>query len=571
MPRYEITSPEGKRFEINAPEGATQEQVLAYAQSSFAPKAEAPKGDKLELAGDGGFKGSALGGIVQGGRDVLDAGAQMLSHAVPEGVRNAVNSANNYLADKTGLVGRIPEGGVDQQIAQNEQSYQEARKASGRDGIDAARITGNIASTLPIASVKALQLVPGKGLMDLGNIARAAVQGGIAGSAQPVTSGNFGDEKLKQIGSGAAFGAASAPVGAALGRVISPQTSKEVKTLMDQGVTPTAGQILGGRLQSVEDRLMSVPLLGDAITTGRKRASEELNRAAYARALTGTGVDAKTLPVGREGIAAVKETLGQAYDNLLPKLSFRPDQQFASELSNLRQMASNLAPTEARRFESLLNEHLSKLSPNGSMTGETFKVLESSLGNEAKRFSGSPDAYQKELGGALKEALNVFRSGLVRSNPQMAQELAALNKNYANYAILRNAGSRAGDMSGGFTPSQLAAAVRASDRSAGKGAGATGQALMQDLSDAGVKVLNSKYPDSGTVGRALLAGGLGAGAVANPAILAAGAAALPYTKSGQKIMAALLARRPEFAKVLSAPTQQLAPLVGTALAQSLSK
>jgi hypothetical protein len=340
---------------------------------------------------------------------------------------------------------------------------------------------------------------------------------------------------------------------------------------MDQGVTPTAGQILGGRLQSVEDRLMSVPLLGDAITTGRKRASEELNRAAYARALTGTGVDAKTLPVGREGIAAVKETLGQAYDNLLPKLSFKPDQQFTSELSNLRQMASNLAPTEARRFESLLNEHLSKLSPNGSMTGETFKVLESSLGNEAKRFSGSPDAYQKELGGALKEALNVFRSGLVRSNPQMAQELAALNKNYANYAILRNAGSRAGDMSGGFTPSQLAAAVRASDRSAGKGAGATGKALMQDLSDAGVKVLNSKYPDSGTVGRALLAGGLGAGAVANPAILAAGAAALPYTKSGQKIMAALLARRPEFAKVLSAPTQQLAPLVGTALAQSLSK
>ena len=81
--------------------------------------------------------------------------------------------------------------------------------------------------------------------------------------------------------------------------MISPQTSKEVKTLMDQGVTPTAGQILGGRLQSVEDRLMSVPLLGDAITTGRKRASEELNRAAYARALTGTGVDAKTLPVGR--------------------------------------------------------------------------------------------------------------------------------------------------------------------------------------------------------------------------------------------------------------------------------
>lgn len=40
MARFEITSPDGQRFEINAPEGATQEQALAYAQTQFtkAPK-----------------------------------------------------------------------------------------------------------------------------------------------------------------------------------------------------------------------------------------------------------------------------------------------------------------------------------------------------------------------------------------------------------------------------------------------------------------------------------------------------------------------------------------------------
>lgn len=35
MPRYEITSPEGKKFEVNAPEGATQEEVMAYAKTQF--------------------------------------------------------------------------------------------------------------------------------------------------------------------------------------------------------------------------------------------------------------------------------------------------------------------------------------------------------------------------------------------------------------------------------------------------------------------------------------------------------------------------------------------------------
>lgn len=40
MARYEITAPDGQRFEINAPDDATQEQVLAYAQSQFSQQAQ---------------------------------------------------------------------------------------------------------------------------------------------------------------------------------------------------------------------------------------------------------------------------------------------------------------------------------------------------------------------------------------------------------------------------------------------------------------------------------------------------------------------------------------------------
>lgn len=39
MPIYEIKSPDGKTYDVTAPEGATQEQVLAYAQSQFGKSA----------------------------------------------------------------------------------------------------------------------------------------------------------------------------------------------------------------------------------------------------------------------------------------------------------------------------------------------------------------------------------------------------------------------------------------------------------------------------------------------------------------------------------------------------
>jgi len=55
MPQYNITSPDGRKLRITAPEGATQEQVLAYAQSNmaevFAPN-EAPKNTMLQNIGN---------------------------------------------------------------------------------------------------------------------------------------------------------------------------------------------------------------------------------------------------------------------------------------------------------------------------------------------------------------------------------------------------------------------------------------------------------------------------------------------------------------------------------------
>jgi hypothetical protein len=61
MPKYQITSPDGQKFEVNAPEGATQEQVLAYAQSQFSQQPPKQETGALKNLGLGALRG--VGGI----------------------------------------------------------------------------------------------------------------------------------------------------------------------------------------------------------------------------------------------------------------------------------------------------------------------------------------------------------------------------------------------------------------------------------------------------------------------------------------------------------------------------
>lgn len=128
---------------------------------------------------------------------------------------------------------------------------------------------------------------------------------------------------------------------------------------------------------------------------------------------------------------------------------------------------------------------------------------------------------------------------LSRNNPaQLAKELANADAAYAKYVRLRNAGVAAANNEGVFTPSQLMGAVKKADNSVGKGAMATGDALMQDIATAGQNVLPNKIPDSGTAGRLglgiLAGGGLG---YLNPVALAGGAlAAGAYTRPGQAVI-----------------------------------
>jgi hypothetical protein len=317
---------------------------------------------------------------------------------------------------------------------------------------------------------------------------------------------------------------------------------------MNEGITPTPGQILGGTAQRVEERLTSLPITGDAIRSSQRHAIDELNKATYARALRPIG---GTVPntVGREAVDDISRQVSNRYDALLPSLTFRADPQFSAELARISNMASQLPPDQAQRFQNILRTQVvGKLTPAGTASGTTIQEINSDLGRISRGYRSDPSFDNRQIGSALNEVQASIRATLARINPAHARELSDINTAYKNYTIIRQASSTPGAVEGIFTPAQLASAVRSADKSVGRGDYARGRAFMQDLSDPARSVLGSAYPDSGTAGRLLMnAGVLGSGMYSPwiPATL--GAASIPYVPVARNATAGLLANRPAFA------------------------
>ena len=503
--------------------------------------------------------------VLRGAVDPIDSGAQMLYNALPKGLVSAVDSVNNWLADKTGLVAKIPTGGMNQFISEKEKEYQDARKATGQSGVDFARMGGNMLATLPVGWA-----APAKA----GLGARAlygAVTGAAGGALQPVADAgddDFWGKKGGQVAAGAAVGGVLAPVAGAVARVIQPKasTNPQLKMLRDAGVNPTIGQALGGAANAVEEKMTSIPIMGDMISRARRNAVEQFNNAAINRTVQPIGESVEG--IGSQAVRDAGDKLSRFYDDTLGRVSgVNLDNQFSQDLGQLQQMATGLVPDMQRRFQKTLGDVvMHRVSPSGGMSPQTYKTVDSELGNIAGRYSKSSVASEQELGDAVSQLQNLLSQNMRRSNPAVAQDLANADNGWANLVRIEGAAKAADKSEGVFTPGQLAQAVRNADQSTRKRAVARGSALMQDLATAGQNVLGNKVPNSFTTDRALLAGG-GVGAyLINPYIPAAlaGGGAL-YTQPVQRLAVSALADRPEFAGLLADGVRRTAPMLGMPL------
>ena len=491
--------------------------------------------------------------VLRGMYDPVEGLAQMAYNALPRGVQQAGDSFNNWLADKTGLVGKLPPGGLNEAIAQGEAEYQQARGG----GFDTQRMIGNVLSPVNLTAAKSIPIAKTM----LGQTMTGAGYGAMNAMTMPVIQGDYLAGKGQQAQAGAMFGGALAPVAGALSRVVSPNASVDpsVALMRREGVPMTIGQTGGGLMNRMEEKLQSWPFIGDAITDARERAREGFNRAAINR--TTAPIGQRIDEIGTEGVRKAGNALSSSYDDALSGLKgVVISNQGATRINAVINAARMNLPKPGRQvFDRKLQEALggTRISPANGMLADVFKKADSDLGRSSAKYRGSSVSNEQEAGDALAEIQRLLRAEASAQNPTYAQALRNADEGWSNLTRVENAAVSAKLNDGVFTPGQLLGAVTRGDSRVRKRGVARGEALMQDLAMAGQKTVGNKYPDSGTAGRLASVSPLLDQAIAIPSV-----AAMPlYSAPIQQAMTAMMTQRPSSSPMLADLLRQSVPFL----------
>jgi hypothetical protein len=492
--------------------------------------------------------------------DPISGGAQLLTNLLPESVVNAGNRLNNFIAEKTGVVAPIPEGGVNELVRNQQQDY-EARQGKG---LDVARLAGTVLSPVNFALGASAPVAASA----VGRIATGAGLGAISGALQPITEKDYSSQLAKNVAMGAAVGGVASGAGEAISRVISPKasTNADLKLMKELGVDVTPGQALGKTASKLEQKASSVPLMGSQIEARRTKALEQFSKAMFNKA--GKSIGFNTNKTGFDAVSDLDIAVNQAYTKAVEQTkAVRVDDKFLTSAANLSDMAAEVADNGATKkaLDTQLDKILSKVTKADAILPETWKEFDSSLGQIAKK-TGNQD-YKN----AIRELQREWRSMAARSNPKQAKLFKDADSAYSQLSVLERAAENAAKQEGAFTPNQLYRAARANSFTKTQVRQKTAPFMKEAL--AAERVLGGSVPNSGTAER-LLTGGIigGAGVGINPAIIAAPALGWSaYTGLGSKALTGLVSSRPQFAQPIAETIQKNSPLLGLLAPQMIDK
>lgn len=545
----DVTLPNGVVIE-NVPETATKEEIKRKAiasglakETDFPSTAPTKSADRIES------------GILMGLKDPITAGAQMLPRGL-EFVTSLGGAAPNVVSRFFGSEAKR----VDEMAKAEEAQYRQGRLERGEEGFDIARLGGNIVNPANIA----VGLRAGQALGGASKLRQALAGGAASGLMTPVTSGEFGEEKLKQGAIGAAGGAVGSAAATVLGKAANPLVSKAEQTMKDLGVQMTPGQLMGGQVRDVERFLEVVPLVGSYITNAKERAIFQFNKGVINKALNKVGTKLPADVIGRDAVQEANAIIDKAYDDVLSKVKFSFDTNVYNEGIKAINKAG-LNPSQRAELVSKLDKIvLENFRTQGSVDGLVYKGIESDLRKEALSFTTSQMKAERDVGQAMFDVLDVLKNNLRRQNPAETSVLRRVDSAYGDLAVMKTAAANSGAANGVFSPKQYATAVRQRDSSRNKTAFAAGSARGQDVADAAVEKLAETSSQYQTGRQTVQAVGLGT-AIADPAAaLTAGLASpLLYSKTGLKAMEVVLRNRPELVKKLGEVLEKRATKEGS--------
>lgn len=474
MATYHVTSPEGHTYEVNGPDGASQDEVLAQVMAQH----NAPQQSAAEH----------YAGLVK-------QAAALPQDDPTQGQPWQVNAAAGF-----GKAGMDTVHGIEQLFgARSPQQVAEDRTVDAPLMHNTAGVLGNVAGqaaqiAVPIPAGAAIKATSWAG--KLAPVVGAAARGGAYGATQEVGDG---ETRAGNAATNAALGAGGQGVAMGMGRVakaaapiIDEAKAASMATLERLGIPTHLSQVSdSGFLKLVSSVANKLPFSG-VTRAGRNQD------AAVSNALGNFMGMKNVTSLSDKVMAAAEQKISNAYDTVFGRNTVKMD---PTTIANLRAVAqaaaSDLTPDKAKIVVNQIHKFISKADANGEIPGRAYQNIR--LGMKALEANPEHGHLVKEVRKVMEDAANRSFSGPDAQLFQQTQDQFR-NRKIIEMALKENTGA-----TGHVRPGALWRAT------SGK-YGATQD--MRDLAQAGQVILKDGIPDSGTSQREMVNRllGLGGGA-----------------------------------------------------------
>lgn len=470
MPSFVVTSPEGKKFKVNAPDGATPEQALDYAKKQFLSQ----KGIQPPVSKSRAVLDQALQGATFGFADELvdRLGAGIASAATGEKYSDLLGQARENTKNRLA----------------NEQSQYPVQSLAANIG--GALLTGGAGASTKTGAALADSLRAG------GTWARGA-KGFISGAA---SGGLYGagtaeeGERISGAGKGAvvggALGAAVPVAGAAVSGIKSALAPKlaegaENAVLMAQkyNIPLALDQITDGKA-----RKYLASTAGRVPFSGGEKFAEEQQKAFNKAVLKTVAVDADK--VTGDVVTEAYDTIGNKFDEVLAGKTIKVSDAQKSKLNSIINDASKTVSSDKlNAIKANIQEVLDNLDPNSTISGEKIGDLRSTI---TKRIRSADSGIREYLGEILDQIVDISASG----DPKSKALLNEARSQYRNLKTIQPLLAKAEN--GNISPALLRQRVISSFGAKNMATDAAGE--LGELARVGA-LIKSKVGDTGTAER----------------------------------------------------------------------
>ncbi|MFP7721414.1 hypothetical protein [Lysobacter sp. A3-1-A15] len=536
-----VEFPEGSIRRIEVPEGATDEQILAFAQSQYRPdRSQMSVADRYAAAGVNPNQYSATDGQSFGQNMAAGFGKAFSDSGL--GFQQLGLSAADYFArSNPALVGQGGREAIAQRMQATQQEIDQRRVRDADLMNTSGGTLGVIAGHVGQMAVPGGAVARAVGTKGVGALAGNVAMGAGFSATQPVATGEsrVQNAAVGGLAGGAAHGAVAGL--SALGRRAANAVAPEVRQLagraQQMGIPLHASQVS----QSLPVKVAAsagkyLPFSG--YQRAAHRQQEGFNRA-VGRTF---GADAPRL--SDDVMTKARRGLSGQFEEIYNRNAVPLTERAARKLLSIETEASRrLTNDQAQVLRNQMDDILSN-ADGGVLSGQKYQAVRTKL----RKAEGND-----KLGLAVRElrmALDDIASESV--GPQDAATLKALRSGWANMRTTEKALQQVAGAGGDIRPASLWPLVRN---------GSTQE--MRELARMGQTLLKDPIADSGTAQRSLIYNLLmGGGSLANPSLApmilqaAAGGATLGRA-ANSNTLAKLLTRESR-----GRPTSRLAELIG---------